>query len=177
MKIRFKKVVAMTIAVLMLFATVPASVLAADTFTSLHYDSLDSSVQYPGTYSTGISSMRFNETGTYGAFCLQRTVDTQENKNYTPDSLESFLTNSSVSTKVRAIISKSVINKSVSAVLADLGLSASSFSNVTEKNYWWSSSESRGWNDLSADEQTKILYTAAQAAVWGERGRQIVPFF
>jgi hypothetical protein len=177
MKTKLKKAVAIGMTMLMIFAFMPSSVFAADTYTSLQFSSLDTRVQLPGTSWESIYSMHFNETGTYGAFCLQRTVDTQKNKNYTPDSLESFLTSSSVSTKVRAIISKSVINESSSAVLADLGLSASSFTNVTERVHSWDSAVSRGWTDLSADEQTKILYTAAQAAIWSSVEGKSSPSF
>lgn len=147
MKTKMKKIISSTLIFLMIFAMVPSAVLAADTFTSMDWTSLDAEVKYSDTSWKPLSRIYFNETGNYGAFCLQRNVDANRHKNYEPNTLESFLTNSTVSGRVRAIISQSVINESVADVLADLGLSASSFPTVTECNLsTLFSNKTRGWS-------------------------------
>jgi hypothetical protein len=170
-----KKIIAFIIMVLMIVATISSSVFAADSsdeYTNLKWNNLArlSFTNTDGNVENGYYIVSFwfdGSSSKYEAFCLDVLEDASKTKNYEAESLESYLTNSTVSEKVREITSESIINKSVSDILADLNVSATGLGQITYQG------TSYQWSDLSEDEQQQVCYAAAQAAIWATIGESV----
>ena len=126
-----------------------------DTYTMQMTNSVGASVKFDGTDWYSIYSFSVNGGGEkdYGAFCIDLQHWAHANDSYTSASLDDTLSSAA---RVRAIMYHSVINKSVSSVLSDLGLTDSIFSYVKNGHTEY----------LSDNDQQKVCYAAAQAAIW-----------